>query len=439
MTTKAMIQKSVVALALVLLGAPAYATTKLSLADALAFARRHRSEVGQADIDIRLARLNILRAQLQHVHLTIEGSFSEQYQQINVNAPLQLCLQFGEACNVGSEGHIVNLSGNLSVPLWSGMTIEAETTRARALGRAAQAQKRATLRAIILEVTSAYWAVRRVELLLHVEEASIQRDMEIAASTRARVDAGIAPLADYNRAQTAILGKRSSILDFEARLAEARAQLGAALQIDDTFELTDDPLTVVPSLPPLEMALREAARTRPEIAATRAELEAQHAQVRSAQGMLWPQVNVFAQASATNQFIGVPQPSLIGNFVAGVSVNWLAFDMLTTWNNVREARFARDRAAASTTRVGYTVSAEVRAAHARLDKTVAQRATIEHAIELAVSTLDIIKRRYKAGTALLIEVIDAEEELLRLESQQVDNAVGIAEAQAALDAARGAS
>jgi hypothetical protein len=49
----------------------------------------------------------------------------------------------------------------------------------------------------------------------------------------------------------------------------------------------------------------------------------------------------------------------------------------------------------------------------------------------------LIQRRYQAGAALLIEVLDAEDELAELDAAAAGNAIEIALAQAALAAARG--
>ncbi len=416
----------------VAIGEPLHATTRLSLADAIALARCRRSDVVQADLDVELSQLNVLRAKLERVHLTIGASFNEQYEQLDINAPKALCDSFGEACNTGLEAHELNASAALVVPLWSGFSVEADLGRAKALHRAARADREAKLRALVREVTGAYWAVRRVELLLQLGRIALRRNEEIAALVKARADHGIVSYVDYNRAQTMVLSERSELTRLEEQLEASRSELAAALQLNDEIELVDSPPMRGQPLPRLEELLTQAAAARPEVKALQAEVEAQEQHVRSVKGQLWPQVSLFANASIGNTAFGLPQPTMIGNVTAGVSVNWTAFDMLTTWNNVREAKYLRDRVAQDRARIDYTVRAEVRVAYVRLKKAVERRDSILRAVTLAESTVDLIRKRYLTGTSLVIEVLSAEAELLQLESEAADNAVEIADANAQL-------
>lgn len=417
-----------------LLGLPpdAFATTRLSLAEALKLARCRRSELVQADIDVQLGQLNVLRAKLERVHLTITTSFNEQYQQLNLNAPKALCDSFGEACNTDLEAHEFSAAANLQVPLWSGLSVEADLKRARALKRASELEREVKLRALTREVIGAYWAVRRAEMLLALGRGALRRTEEIAALIKARADHGIVSMVDYNRAQTMVLNERGQLTTMEEHVEAAKTQLAAVLQVNDEIELTDQPPSADAPLPRLPDVLAQAQANRPDIKLAQATLEAERERVRSVKGQLWPQVSLFANANVGNTAFGLPQPTMIGNVVAGVSVNWTVFDLLTTWNNVREAQYLRDRAAQDRVRIDYTVGAEARVAWVRLQKSVERRDAILRALGLARSTVDLIRKRYLTGTSLLIEVLTAEAELLQLESQAAENAVEIADARAEL-------
>jgi outer membrane protein TolC len=427
-----------IALALVLgLAAPLHATTRLSLADAIALARCRRSEMVQADIDVQLSQLNVLRAGLERVRLTLTTSFNEQYEQLNMNAPKALCDSFGEACNAPAEAHNFNAAAALVVPVWTGLSVEADLARAKALHRAARADREAKLRALTREVIGAYWAVRRGEMLLALGRIGLRRTEEIAALVKARADHGIVSMVDYNRAQTMVLSQRSQLTGIEERVEAARTQLAAVLQVNDEIELTDQPPVQGGALPRLDQVLAQAQAGRPEIKLAQASLEAAQQQVRSVKGQLWPQVSLFANANLGNTAFGLPQPTLIGNVTAGVSVNWTVFDMLTTWNNVREAQYLRDRTAQDRVRIAYTIGAEARTAWFRLKKSIERRDSILRALGLAESTVDLIRKRYLTGTSLLIEVLSAEAELLQLESEAAENAIEIADARAELAHAGG--
>jgi outer membrane protein TolC len=311
---------SLVVAAILLSASPVAATTRLSLAEAVELAKCRRSEMQQADIDVQLGALNVLRAKLERVHLVVSTSFNEQYDKIDWGADPNVCKSLGSTCGADQENHIFDAHASLQLPIWSGFTVEADLAMAKALHRASQADRQSKLRALVREVTAAYWAVRRAEMLLELARVALRRNEEIAGLVKARAEHGIVSMVDYNRAQTRVLSERSEIASLEEQVESARAELAATLQLNDTIELTDQPTMTGPPLPRIEDLLAQA-RSRPEIKLMEAHLDAGRERVRSAKGQLWPQVSLFANAGVGNTILGIPQNQIVGNVTAGLGVN----------------------------------------------------------------------------------------------------------------------
>jgi outer membrane protein TolC len=285
--------------------------------------------------------------------------------------------------------------------------------------------------------------VRRAELLLALLGKVLQRHQEVEEITRSRVDAGITSRADYTRAHTLVLRDTASLTDLEARLIEARAQLASALQLEDDAIVLTEPLeSPRPSLPALEELLAEANGRRPELRLANAELEAQKQAVRAAQGPYWPQVSLSGQAFAANQrfypslypmpsFAGV-QEGVVFNFAVALNVQWSIFDTLTTWTQVRDAQYARDQLIEERKRRAVEVRAEVRVSHGRLTKAIARHKWIQQAVVASRESVDLLRKRYRTGTSLLIEVLGAEAELTQVESDLIDSETAIVQAEADL-------
>jgi len=425
------------------LGAPAVvrAETRLSLVEAITLARKHRAEIADADLDSKLARLALLRAGLKRFRLAVDGRASEQVEQLYVNAPAGLCASVEGLCQPAHRARIYDVSARLDIPIWTGFGLEAEWTRARKLERAARADKQARLRALDLEVAGAYWTVRLAELQREAAGRALERRRQMAALVKARTDGGIAPRTDANRLEISALRQQAAVAELDGRIREARAELASVLQIevDGQLVLTDGPeADSGGAASPLAALLDQAQRRRPELDRAQAELEAQQQQVRAIKGALWPELGLFARAEAQNQAFGLPQPRLIGHFAAGLTLSWLAFDGLLTYQAARAAEVERDRLALGRERLRHTVAAEVRAAHGRLEGARTRRAPLTEGLALARTTLELVRRRYQAGAALLIEVLEAEDQLYELETDTISNAIDIAEARAAVAAAGGA-
>jgi outer membrane protein TolC len=409
----------------------------LSLADALQLAKARRSEVTQSEIDLRRARLNVLRAWLERAHLTVQASFTEQLQRLNLNGPQAVCTTTPDAC--AGETHPFTASASLTVPLWSGFTVEADLRGTRAHERAAAADRRATLNSVALDAALAYWEVRRAELNLAVANSAVERTREIERTARIRVDAHIAPQVDYERAHVQSTRQAERAAALEGQLAVARAQLGAALQVDDPLRLVEDPNAHAPSLPPLAHALEDAQRTRPELTAARDLVDADHQAVRAAQGAYWPQVALVGESTVGNRTFYLPNQSerFVFTALAGLQLNWVLFDTFTTWTAVRDATYVRDRAVATTERLRYQVRAEVESAHARLAAALQRKSLAGDAAAAARRALFLLEKRYQVGDTLLLEVIVAQQDLTQAEGDLYDAAVDTAEAEAQLLAAIG--
>jgi outer membrane protein len=435
----------VVIVALVLLAArAAEAARDLTLADALALARLRRSEVSQADIDVARARLNLLRAWLERAHLTVKATASEQLQALNISGPAQLCQPssgYYSPTSCANEAHPFAATATLTVPIWSGLTVEANVASAKARRDAATASRRATLQTVALDAATTYWEVRRAEIDRQVAATALERTREIERTAKIRVDAKIAPQVDFERAHVQTMRQAEQLTLLDSQLAVARAQLGLALQLDDDVRPVDDPTAHAPQIVPLADALAAAMRRRPELAAAAATVESERQNVRAAKGAYWPQLSLVGQAGASNQiFYFAPDPQLervVLTASGGLSLSWLLFDTLDTWTTVRDAGLVRDRAQAALERERYQVRADVRAAHGRLEASLLRRRAAEEARASARRALFLLEKRYQVGDALLVELLLAQQDLTQAESDLNDAAIDSAEAETALAAATG--
>ncbi len=421
----------------------ARAERTLGLTEAIRLARLNRSEVSQANLDIERARVSLLSAWLERIQLRVQVSAAELYQNLTIGypeaalgGPVSLC---GTSDHCREELHRFEAHATLSIPLWSGLSLEADVARARALERAARAQKRSVLRDVALETANAYWAVRRSELLRDIVDSALRRSRTLEQITRRRVDAGVAPPIDYARAHVRGLRMALELNTLDTQLAAARAELAAALQVDGDLVLDEDPLKHTLPAPALASAERAALGMRPELEEVAARETAQAQAVRSLKGKYWPQIGVVGEGLLQNQSFFLPgrQENLTLGVAVGVQMSWIIFDTLGTFNAVKDAGLVRARITQERQRVRYVVTAQVRTAHARLAQALERRATVEQAVLAARDNLTILRRRYEVGAALIIELITADAELTLLELEQVDTSVTVAEAHSQLAGAVG--
>src|SRR5688500_6189206 len=242
----------------------------LTLEQAIELAGQRRAEMAGAELDVKLARLGVLRAGLDRIRLRVEGQWGEQVERLHVNAPPALCESIDRRCQPAQRRRVLDLSASVEIPVWSGLELEAGWSRARALERAALARQRGRRRSLRLEVATAYWTARHAELLRDTARRALERRREVAGLIKARADSGLAARSDRDRAEIAALRQQALVAELDGQAAQANTALASVLQVEGELQLADDPAARAPILPPLATLLAEA-EERPELAEARAE------------------------------------------------------------------------------------------------------------------------------------------------------------------------
>jgi outer membrane protein len=449
---------------------------KLSLADAVALALAADPALVEAYVAKDRSKLAVLRAQLDRVSLVVGGSLTEQWNKSNIggapsffpqcNIPMigALPLDQGTCAGISVPGTtfsqtalptspeqglgLFNLSANLQVPIFSGFRVDATVKRAQAIDTAQVVGIRQQRKDTALATARAYWAVRRLGLLYEVQQAGLERLRESESVTKARVDAGLAPPIDHNRAVLRRLQTEAGLADLSGQVREAAVQLAVALGIADDVELVDVP-EVPDSPPPAVGALLQDAQARPELQAARLQLEAQHQAIRIAKSNYYPQVGAqllfqfgnnpfipgagsYALSSTANPFAGMS-----GNLTLGLGASWNFFDTLHTYTGTKDARYEEARLLQEERRAGRVVESDVRTAHAKVNHLFSERLPLVEAREVARDNAVILEARYKNGDALVIEFLDAQVALVDAERALADVTAQLQLAWLELDASLG--
>jgi outer membrane protein TolC len=438
---------------------------KLSLQEAVDVAMRVDPLISEAHIGDERARLGVLRAQLDRFQLKADGSINELWNKSNIGLPQQL------NCTVSAAGQSYTIpvgaasdctSSALGLPagapapmitgaapdslwqglsnfqvqanyfLFSGFRVEANVARAKLNKQAALVQIKQNRKDVALGVARLYWNVRRLYILRDVQQSALQRMIDAEAIASGRVQAGLAPPIDKNRATQRRLSQLATLEDLKGQANAALAQLGVSLGLKDELDLVDD--VKIPDTAPASPAelVQDALGRRPEVKNAFLQAEIQHQQVRMARSDFFPKVtllgnfqygnNVFNIASntRTNSASANPFSGLSGAFYGGVSLTMNFFDTLNTYTATGDAWYQEQILRQETRRWERLVDNDVRTAHANLLKLYARRTPLTAARDVAADNLTIVEGRYKNGDALIIEYLDAQIDLANAELQLAD-------------------
>ena len=422
---------------------PARAERSLSLAEAISLQRQRNTFLQQSDLDLERTRLLLLQAKLAWTVFKVTANASATYQR---NAPRPPCEAAPTECQ--DQNYSATGLASLTLPVWTGFANEAGLFGARHRETAARATREGTLRQLTLDLSQAYWEVRRKELERNVTAELVRDYRKLELLTEQRLKAGIAPAVDNLRARGATLGLETNLIQLRHQGESARAKLAQALEINDELVLTDEPSAYADAPPTIDEAVAKALASHPDLRVAQSVYAATNEDVRKAKGAYWPQVSLVASEQLAFQsaippagLAPMPGPQFpinhLNSFFTGVKVDWTVFDTLTTWGAVRDASITRDRSRADLVQARVKVVSEVRTAYADLTQAMELQRPTHDKVLLDKNSLELLRKRYQAGAGEQIEVLDAQQKLLQSELDEVDRMVDLSEAQWRLKAAMG--
>lgn len=301
----------------------------------------------------------------------------------------------------------VGLSGIASLSLFS----------PRALGDHLVARK--TADAVLAEVQWSEEVLTRALVELGIEvaltdalrqraaEAAERRDAFLAAAQR-RLDAGQTDRAEVQRARLSLLEARASLRTAQADHLAAAAALAVLLDLPAGASIT----VVGPLSPPSEASMGADAGRRGDLLGARLRIEAEEL------GQSWAWLNF------------LPELTLSGSFTQGresfrnpdgfawqveLRASLVLYDGGARYGAIHRAEATRALRAAEADVLENTVSAEVASAKLRVEALVDQVELGREAVQIATLYRQDVIRRRDAGLATILDILDAEDQLLGAE------------------------
>ena len=327
----------------------------------------------------------------------------------------------------GYTEYDVGARASWEIDLWGGARRGREAARAE-LG-AAEADAGAVRIAVAAETADAYLALRALQARLAVAEGQTRSQAQLVDLVRQRFDQGVAAERELNRTRAALEGVR-------ARAAPLRAGIAAQLNRIDVL-VGEQPgsnralLMAAAAIPAAPAPAGSAApedllRRRPDIVAAERRLGASNARIGQAVADYYPHVSLsgllgVASLGTSTLFTGgAVQAS------GGAGLRWRLFDFGRVDAEVGRARGAQAEALAAWRGAVLRAAEDVETALARLSETHVERAALERQVAALTVARGQTQQAYQGGVIGLIDVTDADRELLaasdRLAAVQGDEA-----------------
>ncbi len=402
----------------------------LTLAEALSLALRHNPDLGAvwharegAEAHEGVARAGYLP--------TLTGTAAYTRQTGNFTPrPGLIPSSFRLSSSPSNQSYnYFSLGVTLQQPLYDFGRTGGAYDSARAQTDAATRDVEAVRQQTWFAVVTRFHAVVAAQEMVRVARTLREQAEHHAARARAMVAAGTRPRIEAVRAEAEAQAAQAAYLQAQNDLTVAKTDLLAVLGVPEPFafqvqeppEPPDDPLR------PLDAAVAEALRNRPDRAALLARIEAQEGVVRSLRGQWFPVL------SATGSFTdaGTEVKDLVWNWSLGITLSVPLFTGLSPLYQVREAEAALAALRERLRGLEVAVRRDVEQARAAVEDARARLGPLRASVEAAREALALAEGRYEAGAGTSVELLDARAALANAEAALVRGRLDLTLARAA--------
>ena len=265
------------------------------------------------------------------------------------------------------------------------------------------------------------------EELVRVAEAQLQRAKEELQISVNKFQAGAATRSDTLTARVDFGNAQLALLQANANLATAQANLGRQVGVDQPVRAVPD--TAFPSLPDTTALRAQALDSSPQVQQAEARARAAGAQVGAARSQYWPTLS----ASYANGYTGLDSLGRLGlapwsttqryvnNWALRFSLSWTLFNGFTREANQVTASVAQDVARATAADTRRQVGAQLTQQLAAVTTAYAQFGITGANVAAATEALRVTQERYKVGAGTLLDLLTAEANMTQAQVNQVQS------------------
>jgi outer membrane protein TolC len=279
----------------------------------------------------------------------------------------------------------------------------------------------AAIQDVVLQIQVAYFQYLANRALLEAQRTTVEeaRTNLTAAEERRRV--GLATIADVLQARTAASQAQLDFQSVEGSVQTTRGALALALGLPANLPYDVDSTAAIASVAPLadsvNAIIATALQGRPDLAASRAEVEAAQAGIGEARAALLPSLG-FSATGGRTYATTIPDGANSYSLSLGLSIP--LFNGFSRQYDLRAARFEAEAALARTESLRQAVVFQVFSAYYTLQTATRRVATAEDLLASATQSNEVALGRYKAGVGSVLDLLAAQSALASARAQQVD-------------------
>lgn len=295
-----------------------------------------------------------------------------------------------------------------------------------------------------LAAASAYFELLKAQALVDANREAFTTSQTYEQQLQGGVTAGVIFKGDLLRVQTQTQRYQSAVIQAQQQQRLASARLAELLHLDPAVKLVPQDSELVPiALMQTESAqdvlIKQALDTRAELQQSQAQLQAaREAKKNAVYGPLIPSLG----AQAFLGELGGGRDSISGNYGNSrdyyVGLNWrFGPGGLFDFSRINAAKSKLNSAELSLEKTSNSIKRQVVEAQARVQSSAEQMTASRNAMSNATETLRLTRERKQLGVGIVLEDIQAQQELVRARTEYLSAITDYNKAQYELSKALG--
>ena len=374
------------------------------------------------NVDVQLAR-----AQLELARAEYRGTWSQFFPWLAIGTAVQR----HEGRTQAVDGALLDVDKQ---NLTNGLTLGAQINFGDAVFNRLVAQQtaaastehlRASEDASVSAAAQAYFDLLKAKMLVEASRASLATSEDYGRQLQAAVDSGVAFKGDALRVRTQSDRYRLEVSQGEERQRLAAARLAQLLHLDPAVRLVPEESEIVPitlvSTQTLSTLVEQALATRPELRESQAQVSAARSSKNAAiYGSLIPSLTAQAFLGELGGGTGTSTGNRGDSEDYYLALRWrFGPGGLFDFGRIDASRARLSAAEIAALKVHDEIAREVVDGFTRAQALTEQIAASKQMLEVATQTLNLTRQRKQLGVGVVLEDIQAQQELHRARAEHL--------------------
>jgi NodT family efflux transporter outer membrane factor (OMF) lipoprotein len=327
------------------------------------------------------------------------------------------------------DDYQVGAAASWEIDLFGGLRRERDAARAEA--EAAQADGAAVRVSVAADAADAYLQARAYQARIAVARRQEKTEQDLVALLGRRTSEGVSPERELHQAQAALEGVRATIPPLTAGLERQLNRLDVLMGAQPgTWRAELETAAPIPETPGLSIAEGPAdlLRRRPDVIAAEQRLIAANAGIGAAISDYYPKISVSGLLGFDSVDAGRLFTPLAGENQIGAGLRWRLFDFGRVDAEVAQAKGRKAEALAAYRASVLKAAEDVEDALSDLRQQQARADVLARQINELTTARNQSQQAFDGGVISLVDVRDADRDLLTASDQLVQARAGAARA-----------